>query len=50
MANWVEIYLDLIRSSHKKDTIVCDVDRLFDYPELPQRIEEEGYRILKVQH
>ena len=47
MAKWVEKYKKLVYSSHKRHLIVTDPDDLFNYVELQQSMEEEGYQVLK---
>jgi hypothetical protein len=46
MSNWVDKYKKLVISSHKQHVIVADQDSLFEYPELKQTFENEGYTIL----
>jgi len=46
MSNWVDKYKSLILSSHKKHSLVADQDNLFEYLELWQAIELEGYKII----
>lgn len=46
MSNWIEKYRTLVISSHKRHIIVADQDNLFDYPELKQAFENEGYSII----
>lgn len=46
MSNWVDKYRKLVISSHKKHIIVADLDNLFEYAELRQTFENEGYTIL----
>lgn len=46
MSNWVDKYRKLVISSHKKHIIVADLDNLFEYVELRQTFENEGYTIL----
>jgi len=46
MSNWVDKCKRLVVSSHKKHIIVADQDNLFDYTELRQAFENEGYNIL----
>ena len=47
MSNWVDKYKKLVISSHKQHIIVADQDNLFDYEELKQAFENEGYTILR---
>lgn len=46
MSNWVEKYKKLVISSHKQHIIIADQDNLFEYAELQQAFENEGYTIL----
>jgi len=46
MSNWVDKYKRLVISSHKQHIIVADRDKLFEYAELKQAFENEGYTIL----
>jgi hypothetical protein len=46
MSNWVDKYKKLVISSHKQHIIVADQDNLFEYAELKQSFENEGYTIL----
>lgn len=46
MSNWVDKYKKLVISSHKLHIVVADQDDLFEYFELRQAFENEGYRIL----
>lgn len=46
MSNWVDKYKKLVISSHKQHIIVSDQDNLFDYIELKQAFENEGFTIL----
>jgi hypothetical protein len=46
MSNWVDKYKKLVISSHKQYIIVADQDNLFEYAELKQTFENEGYTIL----
>jgi len=46
MSNWVDKYQKLLISSHKQHIIVADQDNLFEYAELRQTFENEGYSIL----
>jgi len=45
MSNWVDKYKKLVISSHKQHIIVADQDNLFDYAELKQAFENEGYTL-----
>lgn len=46
MSNWIDKYKKLVISSHKQHIIVADQDDLFDYIELKQAFESEGYKIV----
>lgn len=46
MGNWVDKYKKLVISSHKQHIIVADQDILFEYAELKQNFENEGYTVL----
>lgn len=46
MSNWIDKYKKLVISSHKRHIIVADQDNLFDYAELKQAFELEGYKVL----
>jgi len=46
MSNWIHKYKSLVIPSHKQHIIVADQDNLFEYAELKQAFENEGYTIL----
>lgn len=46
MSNWVDNFKKLVISSHKQHIIVADQDNLFEYTELKQAFENDGYKIL----
>lgn len=46
MSNWIDKYKKLVISSHKLHIIIADLDNLFEYAELQQAFENEGYKIL----
>jgi hypothetical protein len=46
MSNWIDKYKKLVIPSHKLHIIVADLDNLFEYAELKQAFESEGYNIL----
>jgi hypothetical protein len=46
MSNWVDKYKKLVISSHKKHIIIADQDNLFEYEELQQAFENEGYKLI----
>ncbi|MCX6271708.1 MAG: BREX-3 system phosphatase PglZ [Bacteroidetes bacterium] len=45
MSNWIEKYKRLVVSSYKLYVIIADIDNLFDYYELRQSFEDEGYSL-----
>lgn len=47
MSNWVDNYKKLVVSSHKRHIVVADQDGLFEYAELHQSFESEGYTIVR---
>ena len=49
MTNWIDKYKKLVISSHKQHIIVADQDNLFEYAELKQAFENEGYSIITCQ-
>ena len=46
MSNWIDKYKKLVMSNSKQHIIVADLDNLFEYEELKQAFENEGYKIL----
>lgn len=46
MSSWVDNFKKLAISSSKQHIIVADVDGLFDYPELKQVFEDEGFHLI----
>lgn len=46
MSNWIDKYKKLVISSHKLHIIIADLDNLFEYAELQQAFENEGYKII----
>jgi len=46
MSNWIDKYKKLVIPTHKLHSIVADQDNLFEYSELSQEFENEGYTIL----
>ncbi len=46
MADWVDTYKNLIRSSHQRFSIVTDPDQLFEFEELRNSLIDEGFQIL----
>jgi hypothetical protein len=49
MSNWIDKYKKLVIASHKRHIIVADQDDLFDYDELKDAFETEGYIIYVAQ-
>ena len=47
MANWADKYRQMITASHKPHVIVADQDKLFEYIELQQSIQDGGYTIIR---
>lgn len=47
MSNWIDNYKKLIVSSHKQHVIVADQDNLFEYIELQQQLQDDGYTIVR---
>lgn len=45
MSNWIDKYKKLVISSHKQHIIIADQDNLFEYEELKQAFENDGYKI-----
>jgi len=46
MSNWIDKYKKLVISSHKKHIIIADQDSLFEYEELQQAFENDGYKLI----
>ncbi|MDP1614508.1 MAG: BREX-3 system phosphatase PglZ [Methylococcales bacterium] len=46
MSNWIDKYKKLVIPSHKQHIIVADQDNLFEYAELKQAFENDGYTTL----
>jgi len=46
MSNWIDKYKKLVISSHKQHIIIADQDSLFEYEELKQAFENDGYKIV----
>jgi hypothetical protein len=47
MNNWTNRYKNMVVASHKEHIIIADQDDLFEYDELQQVFENDGYIILK---
>jgi len=45
MSNWIDKYKKLVISSHKQHIIIADQDSLFEYEELKQAFENDGYKL-----
>lgn len=50
MSNWIDKYKKLVISSHKQHIIVADQDNLFEYAELKEAFENDGYKVLPAQN
>ena len=46
MSNWIDKYKKLVISSHKQHIIIADQDNLFEYDELQQAFESDGYTLI----
>jgi hypothetical protein len=46
MSNWIDKYKKLVISSHKQHIIIADQDSLFEYAELQQAFENDGFKLL----
>lgn len=46
MSNWIDKYKKLVISSHKQHIIIADQDSLFEYEELKQAFENDGYKLV----
>jgi hypothetical protein len=46
MAEWIDTYKNLIKSSHQRFSIVIDTDQLFDFEELHKSLIDDGFQIL----
>jgi hypothetical protein len=46
MSNWTDKYKKLVISSHKQHTIIADQDNLFEYDELQQAFQSDGYTLI----
>ena len=44
MSNWIDKYKKLVISSHKQHIIFADLDSLFEYEELQQAFENDGFK------
>ncbi len=46
MSNWIDKYKKLVISSHKQHIIIADQDSLFEYEELRQAFENDGFKLI----
>ena len=46
MSNWIDKYKKLVISSHKQHIIIADQDSLFEYEELQQAFENDGFKLV----
>lgn len=46
MSNWIDKYKKLVISSHKQHIIIADQDSLFEYEELQQAFENDGFKLM----
>jgi hypothetical protein len=46
MSNWIDKYKKLVISSHKQHIIIADQDSLFEYEELQQAFENDGFKLI----
>ena len=46
MSNWIDKYKKLVISSHKQQIIIADQDNLFEYEELQQAFENDGFKLI----
>jgi hypothetical protein len=46
MSNWIDKYKRLVISSHKQHIIIADQDSLFEYEELQQAFENDGFKLI----
>lgn len=46
MSNWIDKYKKLVISSHKEHIIIADQDNLFEYEELQQAFENDGFKLI----
>jgi len=46
MSSWIDKYKKLVISSHKQHIIIADQDNLFEYDELQQAFESDGYTLI----
>jgi hypothetical protein len=46
MSDWIDKYKKLVISSHKQHIIIADQDNLFEYEELQQAFENDGFKLI----
>jgi hypothetical protein len=46
MSNWIDKYKKLVISSHKQHIVIADQDSLFEYEELQQAFENDGFNLI----
>jgi hypothetical protein len=46
MSNWIDKYKRLVIATHKQHVIVADKDNLFEYPELKNAFQVEGFQVI----
>jgi hypothetical protein len=46
MSNWIDKYKKLVISSYKQHIIIADQDNLFEYEELQQAFENDGFKLI----
>ena len=46
MSNWIDKYKKLVISSHKQHIIIADQESLFEYEELQQAFENDGFKLI----
>ncbi len=46
MSNWIDKYKNLVISSHKQHIVIADQDSLFEYEELQQAFENDGFKLI----
>jgi hypothetical protein len=46
MSNWIDKYKKLVISSHKQHIVIADQDSLFEYEELQQAFENDGFKLI----
>ena len=46
MSNWIDKYKKLVISSHKQHIVIADQDNLFEYEELQEAFENDGFKLI----